>query len=278
MKGFKKIDTDKWKFANEGFQRGKKHLLKNIKRRSRFSKQQQGVVSVNLTKPAGLEAELESLKKDHNVLKVEILKLRQQQEDSQNQMTAVADRIQGAECRQQQMLVFLTKVVKSPICVQQLIQKRKQKRELDGAEFGKRRRLPHGAIDTSKTVNGRSQLPLGDMTINLSELSEILRDAADIRPIQTPFPAPMDDVLCSPLQDRKVNLMPEVSTSPDMSSVYHVVSEKLLADNSIIDEELALNDSKLYSELEDLIAKPPDYWGGFVSGLVEPTSCIGAML
>jgi heat shock transcription factor len=271
VKGFKKIDADKWKFANEGFQRGKKHLLKNIKRRSRLSKQQQGVVSVNLTKPAGLEAELESLKKDHNVLKVEILKLRQQQEDSQNQMTAVEDRIRGAECRQQQMLVFLTKVVKSPSYVQQLIQKRKPKRELDGAEFGKRRRLPHEAIDTSKTVNGRSQLPL--------ELPEILQEAADIRPIQTPFPAPMDDVLCSPLQDRKVNLMPEVvSTSPNMSSVYNVVSEKLLADNSIIDEELALNDSKFYSELEDLIAKPPDYWGGFVSGLVEPTSRIGAML
>jgi heat shock transcription factor len=290
IKGFKKIDTDKWKFANEGFQRGKRHLLKNIKRRSRFSKQQQGVeTSVNLTKPAGLESdELVSLKKDHNVLKVEILKLRQQQEESQNQITAVEDRIRGAECRQQQMLLFLTKVAKSPSCVQQLIQKRKQKRELDGVEFGKRRRLlapqlgreslPHEPIDTSKSVNCRNQ-PQGDVTISLSELSGILQEAADIRLIHTPFPAPMDDVLCSPLQDRKVNVLSDhASTSPDMSSVYHVMSEKLLADNSIIDEELAVNDSKFYSELEDLIAKPPDYWGGFVSGLVEPSGCIGAML
>ena len=140
VKGFKKIDTDKWKFANEGFQSGKRHLLKNIKRRSRFSKQDQGVVSFNLRKP-GLDTELESLRNDQNVLEVEILKLRQQQEDSQNQFTAVEDRIRCAECRQQKMLLFLTRVTKSPNFVQQLIQKRKLKRELNGGEISKKRRL-----------------------------------------------------------------------------------------------------------------------------------------
>ncbi|XP_059432387.1 heat stress transcription factor A-2-like [Corylus avellana] len=239
--GFKKIDTHKWKFANEGFRRGKMHLLKNIKRRSRLSKQQQEVIitGVNLAKPGGLESELESLKKDHNVLNVEILKLRQQQEESKNQMSAVEDRIRGAECRQQKMLLFLTKLVaKSPICMQQyLIQKRKQKRAVEC--FGKRRRRLMPREAASKSVNGsRNQFPQGDMTINHSEI------------LPTPFPAPMDD---TPLQ---LNVTAPEDNNP---SVYHVMSDKLLADHSIIDQEFGVDDSKFYSELEDLIASPPDY-------------------
>jgi heat shock transcription factor len=275
VKGFKKIDTDKWKFANEGFQSGKRHLLKNIKRRSRFSKQDQGVVSFNLRKP-GLDTELESLRNDQNVLEVEILKLRQQQEDSQNQFTAVEDRIRCAECRQQQMLLFLTRVTKSPNFVQQLIQKRKLKRELNGGEISKKRRLLANqgheslfeSIDTSQSVNGRNQVQ-GDL---VTALTDILQEGVDTRPLQTPFPAPMDDVLCSPLQDQKVNVMSGTSTPPEMSSVYNVMSEKLLGDNLIVDENMTMNDSKFYSELEDLIAKPTD-WGGFASGqLVEQTA------
>lgn len=32
QKKFMKIDSDKWEFGNEGFQKGKKHMLKHIKR------------------------------------------------------------------------------------------------------------------------------------------------------------------------------------------------------------------------------------------------------
>ncbi|XP_018845303.2 heat shock factor protein HSF30-like [Juglans regia] len=275
--GFKKIDTDNWKFANEGFQRGKKHLLKSIKRRSRLNKQQQqeGAVGVNPMKP-WLEDELESLKEDQNVLKVEILNLRQKQEDSQNQLGAAENRIRGAECRIQQMLFFLTKVTKGPSFVQQLIQKTKQqKRELDGEEFVKRRRLlashvREKAIDKIHRINSRNQVP-GGLVTTLSGLSEILEEDA----VDMDIPASIDVALCS-LEDQNINVMSRRSSSPNISSVYDVMSEKLLEDNLIVDEELAVNDSKFYSELEDLIVKPGDC-GGVAGGLVEQAGCVGAL-
>ncbi|KAG4915482.1 hypothetical protein JHK87_053039 [Glycine soja] len=72
--GFRKVDLDRWEFANEGFQGGKKHLLKNIRRRRKCNKLHQG--AFNMMKP-DVDSEVEKLKKDHNILKVEILKLRQ---------------------------------------------------------------------------------------------------------------------------------------------------------------------------------------------------------
>ncbi|KAL5770990.1 hypothetical protein ACOSP7_015144 [Xanthoceras sorbifolium] len=288
--GFRKIHSDRWEFANEKFQGGKKHLLKNIKRRSRFNRYHDGAVtcSVDSTK-LGLETELESLKDDQDTLKMEILKLKQQQEDSQNQMNAVAERIRCAEFKQQQILSFFVKVVKYPNFVQQLIHRRKQQRELlHGGEFSKRRRLlatqePESlpeSMDTTQNINCRNkaQEQLASMQ---SELNDILPDTTNTDSIQKAplFSVSVEDEFCNPVQDLRGNVMCGTNPDQDTSSVYQVLVGNLFGDNSILenlaDDEVAVNDTQIFHELEDLIGKPR-HWGGCAG---EQAGCaVGSML
>ncbi|KAF9680448.1 hypothetical protein SADUNF_Sadunf06G0122200 [Salix dunnii] len=274
--GFKKIDPDRWEFANEGFHGDKKHLLKNIKRRSRYNKQQSGTVTgVNDSTKPGLEAELEILKDDQDVLRLEILKIRQQQLESQTQLSAVEERIQAAECKQLQMFIFCTKASRSPGFVQQLIQKRKQQGKLDGIEFCKKRRLLQthlpenfpAAVDINQSFSCRNLAREQQATMQ-TELTEILTEDVETCQMSKVFPAPLSDEFCYPiLQDRNANIMCETNTQ----AAYNLMSERLLDDGSLIedlvDEEVDVNDSKLYLELEDLIGMPRT-WGGFATELV----------
>ncbi|CDP20684.1 unnamed protein product [Coffea canephora] len=82
--GFRKINWDRLEFQNAWFQKGKKSWLKKIKRRI------QGTQNAHLCKLLGTEGQLslsgeqkkfESLMQEHDALKVEIMKLKDREEN-----------------------------------------------------------------------------------------------------------------------------------------------------------------------------------------------------
>uniref|UniRef100_A0A7N0U5Z1 HSF-type DNA-binding domain-containing protein n=1 Tax=Kalanchoe fedtschenkoi TaxID=63787 RepID=A0A7N0U5Z1_KALFE len=149
--GFRKVHPDRWEFANEGFLRGQKHLLKTIKRRKAFhgpvqSQLEQSQVQSPAASPCvevgkfGLEEEVEMLKRDKNVLMQELVKLRQQQQSTDKQLQVTMDRLQGMEQRQQQLMSFLAKAVQSPGFLTQFVQQQAQNNRRI-SEANKKRRL-----------------------------------------------------------------------------------------------------------------------------------------
>ncbi|XP_057783352.1 heat stress transcription factor A-6b-like [Salvia miltiorrhiza] len=140
--GFRKVDPDKWEFANEGFLRGQKHLLKNIRRRRTSSS---NPVSCNNLESCvevgrfGLEAEVDRLRRDKQVLVAELVKLRQQQQNTKAYLQAMEQRLKGTEQKQQQAMSFLARAIRNPDFLQQIVQHKEMKREIEEA-IGKKRR------------------------------------------------------------------------------------------------------------------------------------------
>ncbi|KAL2323135.1 hypothetical protein Fmac_027514 [Flemingia macrophylla] len=132
--GFRKIDTDKWEFFNQAFQRGNKQLLKNIQRR-RSSQSQQvgsyiGIGSSTDAGKSGVEVEIERLRKERSMLMEELIDLQQQQRRTAHHAGEVNQRLQTAEQRQKQMVSFLAKLFQNPAFLARLRHKKEQK-EID---------------------------------------------------------------------------------------------------------------------------------------------------
>jgi len=213
-------------------------------------------------------------------LKLEILKLRQQQENSHVQLTNVQERVRSAEMKQYQMMFFLTRMAKRPAFVEQLIQNIRRKRELDGNDMAKRPRLMGNpcyvpfpnTMGTTPNVDYRHQTHQHQQFPSTqSDLNGFLSETVNINKMEHPTPSPLEDEICNPVQGLRAQGCSSANAA-DASSAYHVMSEKLMRENSVVDEELDVNDSNIYLELEDLITKPTDWSLGSASGLVQQTS------
>ncbi|KAK3438895.1 hypothetical protein EUGRSUZ_C03452 [Eucalyptus grandis] len=260
--GFRKIDTDGWEFANRGFQEGKKHLLKNIRRRRKLSDQTKTSSSTVASDypEAGKKAELEMLKKNQEALKAEILKLREEWEHSRHELNQVTERIRYAESGYQRML--LSKAAKSPNFVRHVIQERRQKRESEACESTEKSKFLGPDNKATKSLlevrDHKIQNPnfeclrIGDDSAQMESRSDSVLPV-DLETVQmhNPWPPPMGGADFRVMQGQTPAQMAGASPS-DLPSVFHEMSEKLVRDNMVVSDD-AMDDQGIYLELEGLI-------------------------
>ncbi|XVF48684.1 hypothetical protein PTKIN_Ptkin03bG0209600 [Pterospermum kingtungense] len=264
--GFRKVDPDRWEFANEGFLGGQKYLLKTIKRRRNVlqsSQQQGGGPCVELGQ-FGLDEELERLKRDRSVLFAEIVKLRQQQQQSRDQVVAMQDRLLSTERKQQQIMTFLSKALRNPTFIQQLV----QKRQVQGVEIGRKRRL--AATPSVENLQEEAIPVVVDnepvVDYNNQEQEELATIESEI---ETFFTSALDNKSSSEIKDPITNAMP-MSSSPSLgvNEWKEFISEELIAGEP--EEELVVGNYQAEDgvKVEDLAANPAD-WGDDLQDLVD---------
>jgi heat shock transcription factor len=125
--GFRKVDPDRWEFANDHFLRGRRDLLKDIHRRKSTSTSQHhaitpaGQTAIELGHYGGVHDEIEALKRDKNVLMLELVRLRQQQQAAEQRMRNMQERLETTEDRQNTIIGFLARVAQNPTVLQQMV-------------------------------------------------------------------------------------------------------------------------------------------------------------
>ncbi|KAJ6290079.1 hypothetical protein OIU78_025903 [Salix suchowensis] len=139
IEGFRKIDPEKWEFANEDFLKDQKHLLKNIHRRKPIHSHSNPPGSLVDPDRAAYEEEIDKLSRDKAKLKASIVGLSQQRSSAKLQVEDLTQRIDNMQQRQEKLLSFLEKAVQNPAFVEHLACKIES---MDFSAYGKKRRLP----------------------------------------------------------------------------------------------------------------------------------------
>ncbi|KAJ7527464.1 hypothetical protein O6H91_16G055800 [Diphasiastrum complanatum] len=182
--GFRKVDSDRWEFAAEGFIRGQRHLLKTLRRRKPLNQnqtqQQAGAESsqglIELGKFGGFEEDIEDLKRDKNVLMHELVKMRQQQQTTDQNMKFLGQRLIATEQRQRQMMTFLAKTMQNPSIFAHLVQQNDANKSI-GTQ-SRKRQLPKQELFTQK----------GDLEASSSKGQNLEYQTAITDPAKSPFP------------------------------------------------------------------------------------------
>ncbi|CAN6308957.1 unnamed protein product [Urochloa humidicola] len=155
---FRKVDPDRWEFANEGFLRGQRHLLKNIRRRKppHSSPNQQSLGSYLEVGHFGYDEEIDQLKRDKQLLMAEVVKLRQEQQNTKSDLQAMEDKLKDTEQKQQQMMAFMARVMQNPEFMHQLVSQHEMRKGLEDAISKKRRRRIDQGPEADSMANGSS--------------------------------------------------------------------------------------------------------------------------
>ncbi|CAA7014114.1 unnamed protein product [Microthlaspi erraticum] len=117
--GFRKIDPEKWEFANDDFVRGQPYLMKNIHRRKpvhSHSLQNLAAHHSPLTESErrSMKDQIERLRKEKEVLVADLQSQEQERKAFEVQVAALKDRLQHMEQRQRSIVSFVSQVLEKP--------------------------------------------------------------------------------------------------------------------------------------------------------------------
>ncbi|WOL14425.1 hypothetical protein Cni_G23205 [Canna indica] len=143
--GFKKIDSERWEFANEEFVKGQKHLLKNIHRRKPIHSHSHPPGG-GLTDPerTALEEEIERLNREKSSLETNLFRFKHQQSGTEIQLKDLECRLVDMEQRQLRMIAFVKRAMQNPRLMETLM-KMASTSSAHISVIHKRRRLPSDA-------------------------------------------------------------------------------------------------------------------------------------
>lgn len=236
--GFRKVDPDRWEFANEGFLRGRRDMLRSIHRRKPATHAQQQGAFAEAGK-FGFEGEFERMKRDKNALMIELGRLRQQQQDTERTLRVVTDRLQVSELRQQKMISFIAKAMLNPSFFAQFVSQQNPNNHM----VRKKRRLPvhEDECDIDESLSPESSNENQIVSFQRSGLGE---DGARAMVTQMFFPSdspPDSDDLEGSFRDldvshngggtsslnrqSRVNIEEITAKFPDISSSVPIVTE-----------------------------------------------------
>lgn len=137
--GFRKIDPERWEFANEDFVKNQKELLKNIHRRKPIHSHSNPQGSTIDSERAAFEEEIDKLTLEKTALENSLSRFKQKQPVAKLQIEDLTQRVDSMEQRQDNLLTFLEKAVQNPGFVDILSQKLES---MDFSAYNKKRRLP----------------------------------------------------------------------------------------------------------------------------------------
>jgi heat shock transcription factor, other eukaryote len=164
FQGFRKVDPDQWEFANEDFIRGQRHLLKNIHRRKPVHSH-----SVNNNSHLAdeerneLEEEIERLKREKISLIADLHKHTEAQQNMDQRMQYLENRLQSMEMRQRNLLNFVSRTIQKPGMFTNF------------EHHGKKRRLPKIGSNYDQTQIVSSCTAFEKMESSLSYLENLFR-------------------------------------------------------------------------------------------------------
>ncbi|KAJ0502674.1 putative transcription factor HSF-type-DNA-binding family [Helianthus annuus] len=142
--GFRKIDPERWEFANEEFIKEKKHLLKNIHRRKPIHSHSTNPQSLTADpERAAFEEEIAKLTREKTSLEKNVSRFKQHQPATKLQLEDLTQRVNNMEQKQDTLLTFLTKAAQNPALVEHLAQKLES---MDVSVDNKKRRLPRSHV------------------------------------------------------------------------------------------------------------------------------------